>query len=174
MFVLLHSNSFSPKTFRSTETSLETSYGFDIPKFQRQKIPESTPEVLVEQKKILTKRTTLVSKYETLVLKNTKFRFEKPEVSVQKPEVSVEKPEVSGKIFELETSIKIIFLNALVAETRNFELLCTSNCLELLEMETEKYCSATAWTLILLDFLNEISQRPDLHVFQFTTAKSYN
>jgi hypothetical protein len=70
-------------------------------------------------------------KHETLVFKNTKFRFEnpkfrfeKPEVSVRKPEVSVRKPEVSGKIFELEISVKVVFRNASVAQTRNFELLC--------------------------------------------------
>jgi hypothetical protein len=35
------------ENIRSTETSLETSYGFDIPEFRSQKIPESTPEVSV-------------------------------------------------------------------------------------------------------------------------------
>jgi hypothetical protein len=50
--------------------------------------------------------------------KNSKFWFEKPEVSVRKPKVSVRKPEasvqnpeVSGKIFELETSVKVVFRN---------------------------------------------------------------
>jgi hypothetical protein len=47
----------------------------------------------------------------------------KPEVSVRKPEVLVRNPEVSSKFFELETSIQVVFRNASVAETRNFELL---------------------------------------------------
>jgi hypothetical protein len=58
---------------------------------------------------------------------NTKFRVEKPEVlvrkseiSVQKPEVSVRKPEALCKVFELETSVKVVFRNASVAETKNF------------------------------------------------------
>jgi hypothetical protein len=38
--------------------------------------------------------------------------------------ISVQNPEFSGKIFELETSVKVVFRNASVAETRNFELLC--------------------------------------------------
>jgi hypothetical protein len=42
----------------------------------------------------------------------------------KKSEVSARYPEVSGKIFELETSIKVVFQNASVAETRNFKLLC--------------------------------------------------
>jgi hypothetical protein len=41
--------------FCSTETSLETSYGFDIPKIQSQKIPESTLEVSVDEKKFFAK-----------------------------------------------------------------------------------------------------------------------
>jgi hypothetical protein len=65
--------------------SIETSYGFDIPKFRSQKIPESTPEVSVGQK-----RATLVQKHEISVLRN-----KKSEVSVREPEVSIGKPEVS-------------------------------------------------------------------------------
>jgi hypothetical protein len=42
---------------------------------------------------------------------------QKPEVSVRKPEISVQNPEVSSKIFELETSVKIVFWNASVTET---------------------------------------------------------
>jgi hypothetical protein len=72
----------------------------------------------------------LIEKHETSVFKNTKFRFEKlevlvrkPEVLVRKAEVSFRKPDVSGKNFELETSVKIVFQNASVAETRNYKLL---------------------------------------------------
>jgi hypothetical protein len=55
----------------------------------------------------------------------------KPEVSVRKPEVSVRKPEVSGKFFELETSVKVVFQNASVAETKNFKLqrVCHNFCI---------------------------------------------
>jgi hypothetical protein len=52
-----------------------------------------------------------------------KFRFENPKFRFEKPEVSDRKPEISGKIFELETSEKVVFRNSSVAETRNFELL---------------------------------------------------
>jgi hypothetical protein len=61
-------------------------------------------------------------------LKTRNFSFQKPEVSVRKiwsfgskiskfqvsvrkPEVSIGKPEVSGKMFELETSVKVVFRN---------------------------------------------------------------
>jgi hypothetical protein len=116
--------------FRSTETLLEISYGFDIPKFRSQRIPESIPEVSVGRKKI--RKTNNFGK--------TKFWFENPEVSVQKSrsfglktpsfgkktEVSVKNPKVSSKIFELETSVKVVLRNASVAETQNFELLYTN------------------------------------------------
>jgi hypothetical protein len=49
-------------------------------------------------------------------LKTRKFDF-------QKYEVSVRKPEVWFKIVELETSVKVVFRNASVAETQNFELM---------------------------------------------------
>jgi hypothetical protein len=65
----------------------------------------------------------LFRKPEVLVLK-PKVLVQKPEVLIRKSEVSVRKPEVSGKIYELETSVKVVFRNASVAETRNFELLC--------------------------------------------------
>jgi hypothetical protein len=87
------------------------------------------------KKKIFAKWTTLLTKFR---FENPKFLFEKPEVlvrkpevsvrkpevSVRKPEVSVKNPEVSVKNFELETSVKVVFRNASVAKTRNFELLC--------------------------------------------------
>jgi hypothetical protein len=79
--------------------------------FKQHEASVRKPEVSFEKPKIL------VEKQEILV--------RKPEVSVRKPEVSVQKPEVSGYIFELETSVKVIFRNAPVAETRNLELLCT-------------------------------------------------
>jgi hypothetical protein len=99
---------------------------------------ELTYEVSVGQKKSLQneqlwfKNTKLrFSKTRSFGVKNPKFWFEKlevslrkPEVLVRKPKVSVRKPEVSGKIFEFETSVKVVFRNASVAETRNFKLLC--------------------------------------------------
>jgi hypothetical protein len=45
--------------------------------------------------------------------------------NVPKPKVSVQNPKVSGEIFELETSVKVVFRNASVAGTQNFELLFT-------------------------------------------------
>jgi hypothetical protein len=60
IFIIFARNFQNFSGFRSTENSLETSYGFDIPKFQSQKIPESTPEVLVGQKFFFAKRITLV------------------------------------------------------------------------------------------------------------------
>jgi hypothetical protein len=78
----LHSNSFSP------ETSLKTSYGFDIPKFRSQKLPEPISEVSVGQKKYLQNE-------HNFGLKTRNFGFQKHEVSVPKPEVSVKKPNVS-------------------------------------------------------------------------------
>jgi hypothetical protein len=115
--------------FRSTETS----YGFDIPKCRSQKIPESTTEVLVGRKKNLCQtnhfgletRNSGFQKYEVSV-KKPGISVRKPEVSVRKLEVSVQNPEVSGKFFEFEISVKVVFRNASVAETRNFELLCKS------------------------------------------------
>jgi hypothetical protein len=50
----------------------------------------------------------------------------KPEISIRKSEVSVQNLKVSDKIFELKTSVKVVFRNASVAETQNFELLSTS------------------------------------------------
>jgi hypothetical protein len=82
--------------------------------FRSQKIPESQNFG----------RTIFFLQNEQLRFKNTKLRFKKHEVSVRKPEVSVRKPEVSGKNFEPETSVKVVFRNASVAETRNFDLLC--------------------------------------------------
>jgi hypothetical protein len=77
-------------------------------------------------------------------LKKPEISVRKPEVSLQKPEVSVRKsevsvqnpevpvlnPEVPGEIFELEISVKVVFRNASVAETRNFELLCSLQYVE--------------------------------------------
>jgi hypothetical protein len=80
----------------------------------------------------------------------TKFRLEKPKVSGQNPEVSFQNPEVSGKIFELEISVKVVFRNALVAVTRNFELL---------RIKTSKIS-----TLIII-FLESTGNEPKLWVF---------
>jgi hypothetical protein len=68
-----------------------------------------TPEVSVGRKKILCKT-------KNFALKTRNFGFREHEVSVRKPEVS-------GKIFELETSVKVVFRNASAVETesRNFE-----------------------------------------------------
>jgi hypothetical protein len=66
----------------------------------------------------------LARKHEVSGRKN-EVSVRKPKVSVRKPEVSVQNPEVSGTIFELETSVKVVYRNASVAETRNFELQCT-------------------------------------------------
>jgi hypothetical protein len=57
--------------------------------------------------------------------KTPKFRFEKSEVSVKQLQVSGRKSEVSSKILDPETSVKVVLRNASVAETRNFELLCS-------------------------------------------------
>jgi hypothetical protein len=103
--------------FLSTETSLETSYEFDIPKFRSQKIPESTPEVSVGQKKNIYKTNNFG-------LKTRNFSFQKPEVSVRKPEVSVE----------------VVFRNASVPETRNFELLCCK------KWSKDQFFSFSDWT----------------------------
>jgi hypothetical protein len=68
-------------------------------------------------------------KYEVSVVKpkvsvrKPEVSVRKPEVLVQKPEVLVRKPEVWFKIVELETSVKVVFRNASVAETQNFESL---------------------------------------------------
>jgi hypothetical protein len=67
-------------------------------------------------------------KVKTPVFKNTKFRVGKTKIQFEKPAVLVQNPEVSGKIFELKTSVKAVFRNASVAETRNFELLLLRNC----------------------------------------------
>jgi hypothetical protein len=79
--------------FRSTETSLETSYRFDILKFRLHKIPESRPEVSVRprigQKKSLqnlcknpkpffSKTQSFGSKTRSFSSKNPKFRLKNP------------------------------------------------------------------------------------------------
>jgi hypothetical protein len=58
--------------------------------------------------------------------KNTKLRFsktrsfgsKKPKFQFENPKFRFENPK---KIFELETFVKILFRNASLAETRNFE-----------------------------------------------------
>jgi hypothetical protein len=129
--------------FSSTETSLETLYGFDILKFRSQKIPESTPKISVGRKKILynsnnfglktrnfgfQKHEVSRRKHEVSFTKTRSFGSKNPKFWFEKPEVSVQNAEVSGKIFEHETSVKVVFRNALVAEIRNFELPCTIHC----------------------------------------------
>jgi hypothetical protein len=60
-------------------------------------------------------------------LENRSFGSKNPKFWLENPKFRLENPvenEVSGKIFELETSVKVVLLNASVAETRNFELLC--------------------------------------------------
>jgi hypothetical protein len=86
--------------------------------FGRKKSRNQHPKFRQDEKNIF------ASKHEFPVFRNTKFRFENPKFRLKNPEVSVQNHEVSGKIFELETSLKVVFRNASVAETQNFELLC--------------------------------------------------
>jgi hypothetical protein len=91
--VRFHSDLFSPETSRispvSAPPSLVTSYGFNIPKFQSQKIPESTPKVSVGRKKFLCKTNNFG-------LKTWNSGFQKHEVSGRINEVSVRKTRSFG------------------------------------------------------------------------------
>jgi hypothetical protein len=98
--------------------------------FGCKKVPESIPEVSVGRKNFLCKTNNFALKTRNFGFQKHEVSVRKPEVSVRKPENSVRKPEnsvqnpeVSGKFFELEPSVKVVFQNASVTETRNFKLL---------------------------------------------------
>jgi hypothetical protein len=154
--------------------------------FGRKKNPESTPEVSVGQKNILCKtklrfsktRNSGFQKHEVLV-QNNRSSVRKPEVSVQKPEVLVRKPEVSvqnpkasGKYFELETSVKVVFRNALVAETQNFELLCSwakLNCVGFARLPRNIYCVQKTNPLSVFRLKNSSTYSvKNLHIYIYT------
>jgi hypothetical protein len=143
---------FCPKLREFLRLPLNRNFGWDFVGFfvkPEVSVTQITREILVRYfaylcktnntKLWLSNTRSFGSKTRSFGSKNPKFWFENPEVSVRKPEVSVRKPEVSarkpeasarkpevsGKNFKLETSVKVVFRNASVAETRNFNLLCT-------------------------------------------------
>jgi hypothetical protein len=102
--------------FRSTETSLETSYGFDILKFKISR--NQHPKFRYDIKKNLCKTNNFglktrnfgSQKHEISVLKNTKYRLENRGFGLKNPEFRFEKPEVSieNPKFRLENP-KLLF-----------------------------------------------------------------
>jgi hypothetical protein len=93
------------------------SFGSKIPKFRFE-----NPQFWFKTEVSVRKPTVSVQN-RSFGSKIPKFRFDNPQYSF-KTEVSVRKPEVSGAFFEFATSVKVVFRNASVADTRNFDLLC--------------------------------------------------